>query len=65
MSIGPTVIAQAHESLRKLRNTARFCLGNMGDRDRMAAMERVPRAEMGLVSAVGPFHRLEVYINYT
>ena len=64
MSIGPTVIGQAHESLRKLRNTARFCLGNMGDRDRMAAMERVPRAEMGLVSAVGPFHYLEVDINY-
>jgi isoleucyl-tRNA synthetase len=55
MSIGPTVIAQAHESLRKLRNTARFCLGNMGDRDRMATMERVPRAEMGLVSVVGAF----------
>ncbi|KIM42355.1 hypothetical protein M413DRAFT_444780 [Hebeloma cylindrosporum] len=49
MSIGPTVIAQANESLRKLRNTARFCLGNMGDRERMATMERVPRAEMGLL----------------
>ncbi|CAA7268378.1 unnamed protein product [Cyclocybe aegerita] len=49
MAIGPTVIAQAVESLRKLRNTARFCLGNMGDAERMANMARVPRDEMGLV----------------
>ena len=59
MSIGPTIIAQANESLRKLRNTARFCLGNMGDKGRMAAMERVPRSEMGLVSCLrSAFYRV-------
>lgn len=29
--IGPTVVAKASESVRKLRNTARFCLGNLRD----------------------------------
>ncbi|KAF9041334.1 tRNA synthetases class I-domain-containing protein [Panaeolus papilionaceus] len=48
MSIGPTVISQAVESLRKLRNSARFCLGNMGDAETMRSMERVHRSEMGL-----------------
>ncbi len=49
MSIGPIVIAQSAESLRKIRNTVRFCLGNMGSREALGAMERVPRNEMGLV----------------
>ncbi|PPQ69799.1 hypothetical protein CVT24_003075 [Panaeolus cyanescens] len=48
MSIGPTVISQAVESLRKLRNSARFCLGNMGDAETMKNMERVPKSKMGL-----------------
>ncbi|KDR72627.1 hypothetical protein GALMADRAFT_73804 [Galerina marginata CBS 339.88] len=48
MSIGPTVIAQAAESLRKLRNSARFCLGNMGSAETMAKLNRVPKAEMNL-----------------
>lgn len=50
MSIGKTVISQVTESLRKLRNTARFCLGNIGDREALKSMERVPKSEMGLVS---------------
>ncbi|EJD05388.1 isoleucyl-tRNA synthetase [Fomitiporia mediterranea MF3/22] len=29
--LGPTVLAQAVEALRKIRNTARFMLGNIGD----------------------------------
>lgn len=49
MSIGPVVIAQSAESLRKIRNTVRFCLGNMGSREALGAMQRVPRNEMGLV----------------
>jgi isoleucyl-tRNA synthetase len=49
MSIGPTVIAQVAESLRKLRNSARFCLANLGPPETLEKMERVPRAEMGYV----------------
>lgn len=49
MSIGPTVIAQVAESLRKLRNSARFCLANLGPPEALAKMERVPRVEMGYV----------------
>ncbi|KAG8216484.1 tRNA synthetases class I-domain-containing protein [Butyriboletus roseoflavus] len=30
MSIGPTVLAQTAESMRKIRNSARFLLGNIG-----------------------------------
>ncbi|KAF8999113.1 tRNA synthetases class I-domain-containing protein [Cyathus striatus] len=45
MSIGSTVLAQTAENMRKIRNSARFCLGNMGNTE---AMERVPRSEMGL-----------------
>ncbi|KAF8157025.1 tRNA synthetases class I-domain-containing protein [Crassisporium funariophilum] len=48
MSIGPTVIAQAAESMRKLRNSARFCLGNMGDKETLKNLKRVKRSEMGL-----------------
>ncbi|KAF9482680.1 isoleucyl-tRNA synthetase [Pholiota conissans] len=48
MSIGPIVIAQSAEALRKFRNTARFCLGNMGSNEDLAKMQRVPRNEMGL-----------------
>jgi len=47
MSIGPTVLSQIAKSLKKLRNTARFCLGNLGSTD---DMERVSKSEMGLVS---------------
>ena len=49
VSIGPTVITQVAESLRKLRNSARFCLANIGPPEALAKMERVPRAEMGYV----------------
>lgn len=49
VSIGPTVIAQVAESYRKLRNSARFCLANIGPPEVLAKMERIPRAEMGYV----------------
>ncbi|KAF8067764.1 tRNA synthetases class I-domain-containing protein [Lyophyllum atratum] len=48
MSIGPTVLAQANESMRKIRNSARFMLGNIGDEETRRQLERVPREEMGL-----------------
>jgi isoleucyl-tRNA synthetase len=49
MSIGPTVLAQAAESMRKIRNSARFALGNIGDKEARSRIERVSRQEMGLV----------------
>ncbi|GLB39107.1 putative class-I aminoacyl-tRNA synthetase family protein [Lyophyllum shimeji] len=48
MSIGPTVLAQAAESMRKIRNSARFMLSNIGDEDSRRNLVRVPREEMGL-----------------
>lgn len=59
MSIGPTVIAQAAESMRKIRNSARFCLGNLGDGRVLSASERVPRDQMGLVSGTTEFERIQ------
>jgi isoleucyl-tRNA synthetase len=54
MSIGPTVITQVAESLRKLRNSARFCLANLGPPEALAKMERVPNSEMGYVRCFFP-----------
>ncbi|KAF8886535.1 isoleucyl-tRNA synthetase [Infundibulicybe gibba] len=48
MSVGPTVLGQAAEAMRKIRNSARFILGNLGDTEARSQMERVPRSEMGL-----------------
>ncbi|KAG6816435.1 hypothetical protein H0H87_006097 [Tephrocybe sp. NHM501043] len=45
MSIGPTVLRQVAESLRKIRNSARFMLGSINDD---TSFGRVPREEMGL-----------------
>ncbi|TDL24631.1 isoleucyl-tRNA synthetase [Rickenella mellea] len=41
MSLGPTVLAQAAEAVRKLRNSARFILGNIGDVDARTDFRRV------------------------
>ncbi|KAJ7207110.1 tRNA synthetases class I-domain-containing protein [Mycena pura] len=46
--LGPVVLAQAAEGVRKLRNTARFILGNIGNVESRAQMESVSRSEMGL-----------------
>lgn len=53
MAIGPKILSQAAESMRKIRNSTRFLLGNLGDGSALAELERVPREQLGLVSA-GP-----------
>ncbi|KAF8646469.1 hypothetical protein AX16_007205 [Volvariella volvacea WC 439] len=60
MSIGPTILAQTVESLRKIRNSARFMLGNLGDKP-LAEMERVKREDMGLAEkyVMHELYRLE------
>ncbi|ESK91771.1 isoleucyl-trna synthetase [Moniliophthora roreri MCA 2997] len=45
MSIGPTVLAQTAESMRKIRNSMRFMLGNIDEESRNIV---VPREQMGL-----------------
>ncbi|KAI0634849.1 isoleucyl-tRNA synthetase [Trametes polyzona] len=45
MSIGPTVLSQAAEAMRKIRNSSRFILGSLGDRP---YEHKVERAELGL-----------------
>ncbi|EIN08861.1 isoleucyl-tRNA synthetase [Punctularia strigosozonata HHB-11173 SS5] len=46
-ALGPTVLAQAAESLRKIRNTARFILGNVYN-GFGGEWERVERKDLGL-----------------
>ncbi|TFK41606.1 tRNA synthetases class I-domain-containing protein [Crucibulum laeve] len=48
MSIGPKILAQSAESMRKIRNSARFCLGNIGDAVALSKLERVPHSQLGL-----------------
>lgn len=50
MSIGPKILEQTSESLRKIRNSARFILGNIGDPDTRAKSGLVPKDQLGLVS---------------
>ncbi|KAF8639113.1 hypothetical protein AX17_001728 [Amanita inopinata Kibby_2008] len=61
MSIGPTVLGQTAEALRKIRNSARFLLGNVGDPNMMADLKRVPKSELGLVEryVMHELYRLE------
>lgn len=49
MSVGPTVLSQSAESYRKIRNSARFCLGNMDGIAGRPEVEKVPKAELNLV----------------
>ena len=51
MSIGPKILEQTSESLRKIRNTARFILGNIGDPDSRTKSGLVPKDQMKLVSS--------------
>lgn len=53
MAIGPKILEQTSESLRKVRNSARFILGNIGDPATRAKSGLVPKDELGLVS---PWH---------
>lgn len=48
--MGPTSLAQVAESVRKLRNTARFMLGNLVDGERLEAT--ASKEEMTLVRFV-------------
>ncbi|KAG1887595.1 tRNA synthetases class I-domain-containing protein [Suillus subluteus] len=48
MSIGPTVLAQCAESMRKIRNSARFILGNIGTTAQRKHFVPVERSELGL-----------------
>ena len=50
MSIGPKILEQTSESLRKIRNSARFVLGNIGDPDTRAKSGLVPKNQLSLVS---------------
>ncbi|KAJ4468812.1 tRNA synthetases class I-domain-containing protein [Lentinula aciculospora] len=49
MSIGRTSLVQTAEAMRKIRNSARFMLGNIGDGKAMEGFERVERKDMGLI----------------
>jgi len=49
MSISPNILEQASESLRKIRNSSRFILGNIGDAGTRAEFECVSRDRLGLV----------------
>jgi isoleucyl-tRNA synthetase len=55
MSIGPTVLSQTAETLRKLRNTARFLLGNLRDHQPIE-VERAPREQLSMVSGTATPH---------
>ncbi|KAI9432988.1 tRNA synthetases class I-domain-containing protein [Lactarius indigo] len=48
MSISPKILEQASESLRKIRNSARFILGNIGDAGTRAEFECVSKDRLGL-----------------
>ncbi|KAG0707905.1 tRNA synthetases class I-domain-containing protein [Suillus ampliporus] len=48
MSIGPTVLAQCGESMRRIRNSARFILGNIGTTAQRKHFVPVEHSELGL-----------------
>ncbi|THV04716.1 isoleucyl-tRNA synthetase [Dendrothele bispora CBS 962.96] len=48
MSIGPTSLSQTAESMRRIRNSARFMLGNIGDKETRSSIQRVNREKLGL-----------------
>jgi isoleucyl-tRNA synthetase len=60
MPIGQAILSQSAESMRKIRNSARFILGNIGDEESRRGFERVEREAMGLVSFVLFFPRLKL-----
>ena len=49
MSLGPTVLSQTAETYRKVRNSARFALGNVDGVEGRAIAEKVPREQLGVV----------------
>lgn len=50
MPLGQTILSQSAESLRKIRNSARFALGNIGDKEARKRHVPVNMKDMGLVS---------------
>ena len=58
MTIGPTVLQQCAETMRKIRNSSRFILGSLGDRPFEAKVER---RELGLADryVLHRLHRLD------
>lgn len=50
MSLGPTLLSQTAETYRKIRNSARFALGNIDGVEGRQVVEKVPREQLGLVS---------------
>lgn len=50
MPLGQTILSQSAESLRKIRNSARFALGNIGNREARERHVAVDIKDMGLVS---------------
>ena len=58
MTIGPTVLQQCAETMRKIRNSSRFILGSLGDRPFEGKVERV---ELGLADryVLHRLHRLD------
>ena len=58
MTIGPTVLQQCAETMRKIRNSARFILGSLGDKP---FDNKVERAELGLADryVLHRLHRLD------
>lgn len=60
MSIGRTSLAQTAEAMRKIRNSARFILGNIRDGEALSESERVDRKAMGLVERF-VMHELYVF----
>ena len=58
MTIGPTVLQQCAETMRKIRNSSRFILGSLGDRPFEAKVER---RKLGLADryVLHRLHRLD------
>ena len=50
MPLGQTILSQSAESLRKIRNSARFALGNIGGKEARAQHVPVGMKDLGLVS---------------
>ncbi|KAI0659363.1 isoleucyl-tRNA synthetase [Cubamyces menziesii] len=58
MSIGPTMLQQCAETMRKIRNSSRFILGSLGDRP---YANKVEHADLGLAEryVLHRLHRLD------
>ncbi|KDQ60188.1 hypothetical protein JAAARDRAFT_598772 [Jaapia argillacea MUCL 33604] len=48
-AIGSLILVQCSESMRKIRNSARFMLGNLNDGKDLVNLQRVSRSEMSLL----------------